>query len=271
MPSAVTTPDKSGRQGLLLVGHGSREAVGVEEFLVVARQVAAARTEWLVEPCFLEFAEPSIAAGMAALAARGARSVVVVPVILFAAGHIRRDIPVAVAAAAARHPQLVVRQAEHLGCHEALVLLSEKRFAETAREDRGAPAAETQLVLVGRGSLDPDATAEMLRFAEARRARAKLAAVTVGFLSMAAPTLSAALSAAAISNPRRVVVQPHLLFGGVLLKRLTDVVGSVAEQHPRIEWCISPHLGADPLLVQALVARAGQALNSDQGEVVPLR
>ena len=44
MASALPTNEESGRQGLLLVGHGSREAVGVEEFLLVARQVAAART-----------------------------------------------------------------------------------------------------------------------------------------------------------------------------------------------------------------------------------
>jgi len=264
MASAIPTNDKSARQGLLLVGHGSRDEVGVEEFLAVARQVAAARPEWVVQPCFLEFAVPDIAAGMAALAARGARSVVVVPVILFAAGHIRRDIPAAVAAAAAEHPQLVVCQAEHLGCHEALVALSEKRFAETAVGQHPASAADTQLVLVGRGSLDPEATAEMLRFAEIRRARAQLAGVTVGFLSMAAPPLVEALAAAATMNPRRVVVQPHLLFGGVLLKRLSDVAQSLAAQHPSIDWFISPYLGADPLLVQALLDRAGQALIGDQ-------
>jgi len=264
MASAIPTHDESGRQGLLLVGHGSREAVGVEEFLVVVRQVAVAQPEWVVEPCFLEFAEPDISAGMSALAARGARSVIVLPVILFAAGHIRRDIPAAVAAAVAAHPQLVVCQAEHLGCHESLVALSEKRFAETAVDPHPASAADTQLVLVGRGSLDPEATAEMLRFAELRRARAQLASVMVGFLSMAAPPLADVLRAAASKNCCRVVVQPHLLFGGVLLTRLGDEVQALAAQHSRIEWCISPHLGADALLVEALLDRAHRALISDQ-------
>ena len=220
-----------------------------------------------MEPCFLEFAQPNIAAGLSALAARGARSVVVVPAILFAAGHIRRDIPAAVAAAATEHLQLVVRQAEHLGCHEALVALSEKRFAETPGGAHPASAADTQLVLVGRGSLDPEATAEMLRFAEVRSARAELPGVTVGFLSMAEPPLAEALATAATKSPRRIVVQPHLLFGGVLLTRLGDVVQTLAAQHPRIEWCISPHLGADPLLVQALVERAGRALTSVEKRV----
>ena len=62
------------KTGLLLIGHGTRDAVGVAEFLDVARQVAALRPDVVTEACFLEIAEPTIAAGVAALVRRGAHS-----------------------------------------------------------------------------------------------------------------------------------------------------------------------------------------------------
>ncbi len=151
--------------GLLLVGHGTRHAAGAEEFLSIVRQVASLENRRPVEPCFLEFAQPSIAAGFARLVERGAASVVVVPVILFAAGHIRQDIPREVTAAAAEHAGVAVTQAAHLGCHPALVQLSTRRYDEAIASAPPVAAAETVLVMVGRGSHDPQATGEMLRFA----------------------------------------------------------------------------------------------------------
>ena len=96
--------------GVLLVGHGSREPEGVTEFLDTARLVAQRAGQAVVEPCFLEFARPTIDEGYCRLIERGARRVVVVPALLFAAGHGRRDIPAAVAAVAAKNLAVSVQQ-----------------------------------------------------------------------------------------------------------------------------------------------------------------
>src|SRR5258707_5141020 len=96
--------------GLLLVGHGTRDAAGLDEFAVVVERVRVAASE-PVEGCFLELARPTIGEGLARLVDRGVRRVTVVPVLLFAAGHAKRDIPAAVEEAAARHPEITVRQA----------------------------------------------------------------------------------------------------------------------------------------------------------------
>src|SRR6476646_7331453 len=106
MPSTIMAKHEIARRmprdcGLLVVGHGSREAVGVEEFLATARLVAEAAHPAPVEACFLEFARPTIAEGFRALAARGVRRIVVAPALLFSAGHDLRDIPAAVASVAA--------------------------------------------------------------------------------------------------------------------------------------------------------------------------
>jgi sirohydrochlorin ferrochelatase len=251
--------------GLLLVGHGSREQVGRDEFLATARLVSQLADRMPVEACFLEFATPTIAEGFKALVGRSVaeqrvRRVVVVPVVLFSAGHAQRDIPAAVAAVASEHPQIDVVQAEHLGCHAELLALSKLRYDEALAKAAPVPATETAMVMVGRGSLDAEATAEMLQFAQLRHQQTPVVQLATGFVAMAEPKLDDVLDQAATWGMRRIVVQPHLLFGGVLLDRIRARVARRAEHHPRIEWLVSEHLGPSPHVARAVVARATATL-----------
>jgi sirohydrochlorin ferrochelatase len=71
--------------------------------------------------------------------------------------------------------------------------------------------------------------------------------------------LDEAIEAAARRRPRRVIVQPHLLFGGHVENQVTEAVTRARLAHPRIEWIQSPRLGADGLVARALVDRALEA------------
>jgi sirohydrochlorin cobaltochelatase len=251
--------------GLLLVGHGSRERIGIDEFLATAALVAEAAGSTPVEPCFLEFAAPSIADAFEALVRRGARRVCVVPLLLFAAGHARQDIPRAVAHAARRYPEVQVAQSDHLGCHDAVLELSHARYDESLRERTRVASADTALVLVGRGSHDAEATAEMRQFAALRARCGSAQRVYVGFLAMADPPLESVLEEAAASGAKRIVVQPHLLFGGVLVDRIGAMVARVAARHPHPEWVVAGHLGTSPLIAAAVIGRAQALLSAMPG------
>ena len=251
------TRDGQPSVGLLLVGHGSRAPQGVDEFLATARCVAERAKPSVVEPCFLEFAEPSIARGFERLAERGARRVVVAPVMLFAARHIREDIPREVAAAAARHPQVAVEQAGHLGCHPAIIELSKQRYDEALAKGTAIAVEETVLVTVGRGSRDPQATDEMRRFVRMRREGSAVADAQVSFLAMAEPRLEDVLREVAAAGPICVVVQPHLLFAGELTARVRGIVEQFSRDFPRIQWRMTEHLGPSELVIRAVLDRAG--------------
>ncbi len=246
--------------GVLLVGHGSRDEPGVAEFLATVRRVERAAPQWAVEPCFLEFASPSIDEGFSRLAARRVERVVVAPVILLSAGHVRRDIPREVAQAAARFPHIAVVQADHLGCHASLVELSQRRYDEAiANRSPDVAPQETVLVMAGRGSREAAAIEEMRRFVRLREDATPAREVRTAFLSMAEPSLADALDQLARDAPRRVVVQPHLLFSGRLLDRTEQTVHRVAENNPRTDWAVAAQLGESDLLVAALLDRAAAA------------
>ncbi len=259
-------PSDLKNSGLLVVGHGSREAVGLREFLETVDLMKSLVGPTPIEPCFLEFAEPSIAEGFRRLVERGVRDVIVSPVLLFAAGHAKRDIPDAVAAVAAQAPAITTRQAEHLGSERSLLALSKQRYDE-AVASAASRFDQSLLVLVGRGSLDAEATAEMHAFARQREQimhpGSTSSAVEVAFVAMAEPRLPDVLERAAAGPPRRIVVQPHLLFGGVLLDRIADTVREFATRHPQHEWLTTGHLGAHTRVAEALLDRAAATLAND--------
>jgi sirohydrochlorin ferrochelatase len=245
------------RSALLLVGHGTRETAGVAQMLDLARQLAARLPETIVEPCFLELAEPTIGEGMDRCVDRGAHEIVVSPLLLFAAGHAKRDIPQAVAAAAARHAGLAVRQSPHLGCHRRLLELSALRFAEAVGQLSADEAARTLLVMVGRGSRDPAATSEMAAFSRLRFEHERLGWLETCFIAMARPSLDEALAVVAAMPFERIVIQPHLLFAGELSARVRDATEQAAIQWPERQWIAAAPLGPHPLLIQAVIEQAG--------------
>ncbi|WP_425618649.1 sirohydrochlorin chelatase [Anatilimnocola sp. NA78] len=263
---------------ILLVGHGTRNAAGTEQFLRLVELVRGA-VPLPVEVGFIELQQPTIEMALANLAERGLAKIVLSPALLFAAGHAKQDIPAAIANALAVHPQLQITVAEPLGCHEALIDLAALRFSSSLSsvlrgEGRGeglalkqtsaTPHPPTGLVLIGRGSSDPAAIDHCRQFATALGEKVNAAGVFTGFIAVARPNLPEALEQAAAAGFARIVVQPHLLFSGEMLETTSAAVARAQQTHPQIDWRQAPILGSDLLepaslaadyLVRALIAR----------------
>lgn len=264
------------RLGVLIVGHGTRSAAGQQEFLATVEQAAKLLRPLPVEAAYLELVEPDIPTGLARLAAQGIAECVVAPLLLFAAGHAKQDIPASVAEAAARFPEIRFRQASHLGLHEELIALSANCFRRSvriwpaneakARKTAGdssfgarfesQTAGRTMLVLVGRGSLDDEALAEMRQFTGRRLVETPVSDSRTCFLAMAKPSLSETLAEVGRLAWDDVVVQPHLLFAGELLVRARNEVERAANEFPATRWWWADHLGPADAVARALVSRA---------------
>jgi sirohydrochlorin cobaltochelatase len=245
-------------KGILLVGHGTRQTAGLAEFYEVVEQVRNLLPEHRVEPCFLEIAPPDISAGVQRLLGHGIQEIVVSPVLLFAAGHAKRDIPAAVDEALKDAYGVKTQQASALECQPQIVELSVQRFTESLQARPEIPLKDTLLLLVGRGNSDPAAIAEMYRFAALRSARSNLGQVSVCFVAMAEPNLGAGLRLAAESPFHQIVVQPHLLFSGQVLDEISAAVAQQAAQQPNRRWVVAPHLGPSLLVAQAIAERCRQ-------------
>lgn len=264
-------PTRNPTHGILLIGHGTASEVGTQQFLSLARQLAVRLAPCPVEPAFLELQAPAIDAGVRRLRERGATRIVAAPLLLFAAGHAKRDIPQAVADACAGsglEHRLACVQAGHLGCHPAIVELSQRRFQQALAKQPAVAAAHTALVLVGRGSQDETATAEMHEFARIRHEPKDAAECVVCFLAMARPPLAETFAEVAGRHFRRIIVQSHLLFSGELAESLQRAVVEQALKHPAQQWLVTPLLadpqdspaGGNQLLLAAVMDRIAAAI-----------
>ena len=238
--------------GLLLVGHGTREPAGLEGFWSTVAEFQRLRPGVVIEGCFLEFSRPTIAEGIARLLAAGAKRIAVAPLMLFAARHVRKDVPAAVAAALPAEQGVPVRYLSHLGLAPPVIELARERLADAA-SGAAIQSEETLLLAVGRGSRDREATAEMFQLAE-RVAEGRGVAVEICFLAMAQPSLEEGLRRAASSPVHRVMVLPHLLFPGVLFNRVAARVEEARRSHREKQWLLAQPLGADRQLAVALRA-----------------
>src|SRR5262245_50234220 len=177
------------KPAILIVGHGSRDREGTQEFHHLVDLFAVQDPERIVECGFLEFAEPIIQEGVDRCVARGATVVTVLPGMLMAAGHAKNDIPSEIQEARLRYPHVAFHYGRHLHLHANIIELcrlnieaAERTAAEaagsTAPEAAGSTAAEaagstaaarersdTLLLVVGRGSSDPDANADVQKVA----------------------------------------------------------------------------------------------------------
>ncbi len=255
--------------GVLVVGHGTADPVGAGETRQVAASVAALLPGVPVELGFLEVIGPSIGEATVRLVARGCRELVVAPLLLFAAGHAKRDVPEAVAVAAAAAGLPVVQTAA-LGCHPDLVELSATRRRQAISRLAPVASTDTLLLMIGRGSSDPAAVPQLREFTEATLAAdpaPRPGRVELGFVAAARPRLDEAIATAADPArglPRRILVQPHLLFRGHVEEQVAEAVETGRRLRPDVEWVQVARLGADPLVARALAARIGEAAGPER-------
>lgn len=90
--------------GLVIVGHGTRSAAGVDQFAALVERVRRHGDVGDVEGGFIELSRPPLTEAVGALVARGHRALVALPLVLTAAGHGKGDIPAAMAREQERHP-----------------------------------------------------------------------------------------------------------------------------------------------------------------------
>lgn len=241
--------------GYLVVGHGTRSRAGQDQVRAVFSQMQSlVGPESLqgapAELAFLELAEPDIPTAVERLARSGVCRLVVVPVLLFTAGHAQQDIPDAVDAAARQFGMQVVRHCSSLCLDPTIVALSSERFYQALRTELHAEPTATQLVeevafaLIGRGSSSEDATSAMLQFAELRSQATRCNWSSVGFIHAQRPTVDEALDGLAATGLPLLVVQPHLLFEGELVEELRQEVEYRQSFSTSQKWIVANTLGA---------------------------
>ena len=245
---------------LLIVGHGTVDERGVAEFRSFVRRVRDRMSGVDVAGGFIELAAPAVTEAWGELAGSGHRDLAAIPLVLVAAGHAKGDIPAALEREVRRHPGTSYRFGRPLGPHPTLLTLLAERIAAVAPPDRWA---DTAVVLVGRGSTDPDANAEVCKVARLLQETRGFAFVETAFVSLARPDVTGGLARARLLGARNVVVAPYFLFDGVLPQRVGTQATAFADEHPDVDVAVAGYLGDCAGLADLVVERYHEALHGD--------
>ncbi|MCH9781000.1 MAG: sirohydrochlorin chelatase [Alphaproteobacteria bacterium] len=264
------------KRAIFVAGHGSRSAGAVREFeqaVEVIRAASGQETSY----GFLEFALPTIESSLESLVARGYRRIDVLPGMLFAAGHVKNDVPSVVNNFAARHPDVSLRLGRTCGFEPALFRLARNRIAAAmARADReagggvtgeggvgaGVSYDQTLLLVIGRGTTDPDANGDISKIARMLTEGMGFGHGEIGFSGVAYPRVTAAAERSVLLARglgfKRIVIFPYFLFDGILVQRIyrefRAVAATIAGGNDALQCVEASYLGVDPLLAEAFLS-----------------
>lgn len=107
---------------LLVVAHGSRRAASNDEVRELVYQMRRHNQTYdRIECAFLELAEPSIPDGIQNCIDSGAAEVIVLPYFLAAGTHVVNDIPDLIREKQQQYPDVILRQAGHIGALPGMI------------------------------------------------------------------------------------------------------------------------------------------------------
>ncbi|MCM3570853.1 sirohydrochlorin chelatase [Neobacillus mesonae] len=207
-------------KAILYIGHGTRSKTGVKEVKDFLERVIKRVNVPIQEISFLELTEPLIEDGFRRCVERGATEITVVPLFLLAAGHIKHDIPKALAKLQDRYPALQMEVKDPFGVQGRIL----DAVAELVRSVSSNLSPQNRLLIVGRGSSDPEIQADFSTIQAGLSLRLGLEQVSVCYLAAAEPKLQAGLNAILEKAPDTVIVVPYLLFSGLLSAEVNRAV-----------------------------------------------
>ena len=243
---------------ILLVGHGSRETSGNDEILAFAEQWRKRQPTWSIEVCFIELADITLDAGLHHAAANASR-VIVVPLILNAAGHVKMDIPQAIDQARVQFAQVQFMYTPELTACDPLLKVVLRRL-KTAMQSLDMPdPTTTGVVLLGRGSSDRHANGEMAKMARWVMEETDHPLVDVAFTGITYPRLEGVAQRMSLLGMTQVAVLPYYLFNGTLMERIVRQVANIKTQYPTIRFALTDYFGFEPEVFALLEQRVADA------------
>ena len=247
------------QKSLLLIGHGSRNVAATAEYKELAAQLAT-RLDVDVEPCFLEFADPPIVDGIRTCIERGSTQIVALPLFLGPAGHQKNDVPAVINWARTEWPQLTIHYGTPLGAQYPLVSVLSDRLDEVLADATSEfPVEETAVIVMGRGSRDPDSNSDVPKLARLLYEGCDFLWVETAYFSLAKPSLPDVIARCAKLGARRVVVLPYLLFTGRIHQQATEQAEAAAKACG-IDVLMANYLFPHPQLLDAIVQRYEEAV-----------
>lgn len=230
------------KETVLLVGHGSRDKQGNSEIEKFAYNWQQQHPDWRIDVCFIEFADVLLDEGFHK-AAKDSKRVLVIPLILNAAGHVKMEIPEHIQQARRRYPDVEFIYGKHLGVNTTMLKVLKHRLAQLMEEMAVPDPKSTGVIILGRGSSDKVANGEVAKLARWLWEETEHELVDIAFTGITYPRLETVVQRQIKLGMTQIAVLPYYLFTGTLIKRIDRQFAYLKQQYPQIRMALGSYLG----------------------------
>ncbi len=251
---------------ILLIGHGSRNVEGNREIESFAELWRKRQPQWRIEVCFIEFADVLLDGGLDRAALNASR-VIVVPLILNAAGHVKMEAPEHIAKARVRHPNTEFLYVPNLGADDRILKILKRNLNKAMSVLDMPDPKNTGVIILGRGSSDRAANGEVAKIARWLFEETHHELVDIAFTGITFPRLEAVVQRQVKLGMMQIAVLPYYLFTGTLIERISRQVEHLRLQYPQVRFASGSYFGFEDEIFQLLDERvqAVQDGSSQQG------
>ena len=248
--------------GILICGHGSRNKLAITEFQELTNHIQTKYPSMLVEFGFLEFAKPSITDALDKLRKSSIKKVIAIPAMLFAAGHVKNDIP-SLLMNYAKKTDVEIIYGRELGINNLMISAACERVKEVLKKNNSLNPQESLLVVVGRGSSDPDANSNVSKITRMVVEGLGLGWGETVFSGVTFPLVEPGLRNVVRLGYKNIIIFPYFLFSGVLVTRIKRQSDLVALDNPHVKFHEAKYLSSHKYVVENFVERIEEILNDE--------
>jgi len=121
------------KTGVIVLAHGSKVKSGNEGLFKIVDTLRAMEKWDMVEAGFLQLAKPGLTDVVEDLIERGAKRVVVMPLLLFSGNHVLKDIPEEIEQERMKFPDVEFCYAKNIGPDERIAQIVNDRIEEAVQ------------------------------------------------------------------------------------------------------------------------------------------
>ncbi len=246
---------------MLIIDRGSREAEVKAELDEICARVRERGGYDYVAYCFLEVVPPFMPEGFERALGENLDTLTVVPYFLYPGKKLKIAVRDAMRMQAQTRTKMLITRPMRM--HKTLVELVNSRIRDALdrAERSGMQNANVDVLVIGHGSLDPNAKRSLEYVIDRIRPTYKSASYCL--LEIEQPDIASGIAKCAKDNPEALVIVFYFLHEGAHVKRdIYADLNPALETHGIKTAHITRHLGTDPAMINLIVERASEVESS---------
>lgn len=245
------------KRGLLVIDRGSREQEASDELQEICARVQKKAGYDFADFCFLEVLPPFIKEGIEKSLNQNPDALTIVPYFLYPGKKVKAAVTDAIKFQSNTDVKLTV--SKPMSMHKTMIELVDSRITATLNEDDSSmQKKDTDVLIIGHGSKDPNAKLSIQYVADGLRSSYRN--IDYCFLEIEEPNIGQGIEKSRQNKPEILIVVLYFLHEGAHVKRdIYEDLNPALKKANLKKVLITKHIGTDEKMIDLIIERAREA------------